>query len=73
MREDAQTKGRRYLTEGRLRVLYAREGSFRAFCRGQGAEYRVICEAGRWSCSCPAKTRCAHLVAAQLVYSVEEP
>jgi uncharacterized Zn finger protein len=67
-REGAQQKGRRYLVEGRVTVRYAGPAGIRAFVKGQGEVYSVTFEHGRgWSCSCPARTRCAHLVGVQLV------
>jgi uncharacterized Zn finger protein len=70
-RENAQAKGRRLLTEGRLRVLAVDEssGTTSAECRGDsGLTYGVgRDEAGRWHCTCEAKGRCSHQVALQLV------
>jgi hypothetical protein len=67
-REDHQTKGRRYVLEGRLVVRLAGPQGVRAICRGQGHWYELGWERGPgWWCSCPAATRCAHLVALQLV------
>lgn len=72
-REAAAVKGRRYLTEGRLvvRVLDERAGTVRATCRGDGTVYAVGRDAGGWFCSCPARGRCAHLVALGLVVALE--
>jgi uncharacterized Zn finger protein len=68
MRESAHDKGRRLLTEGRLRILDINEESVAAHCMGDGAElYRVGFANGAWHCGCPAVGRCAHLVALQLV------
>ena len=75
MREDAATKARRLLVEGRLRVQRVDEGvgTARASCRGDsGAIYHVGRENGRWLCSCPALTRCSHVRALQLVVVLEE-
>jgi len=71
-RENAQAKGRRMLTEARLRVLRIDElGLIRAECRGDSGEvYRLgfwPSDGGEWWCSCPAKGTCSHLVALQLV------
>lgn len=66
-REDAHVKGRRYVLEGRLIVRSAGPEGIRAICRGQGEWYRLGFERGGWYCNCPALTRCAHLVALQLV------
>lgn len=75
MREDIHVKGRRYLLEGRLRVLRAKDANVSAECRGDSGESYALghhlargATQGRWWCVCPAKGRCAHLVALQLVY-----
>lgn len=72
MREDARTKGQRYVAEGRLtiRLVNTDAGVVEADCRGGGAVYRLGHRDGRWVCSCPARGRCAHLVALQLVVAV---
>ncbi len=70
MSENAQAKGRRYLTEGRLIIDLVRGGGrplIAARARGQGAEYRLGFTDGRWYCTCPARSVCAHLVSLQLV------
>jgi len=67
-RESVEAKGRRYVVEGRLIVELVDASRVRATCRGAGS----VCEVGwtedsGWWCSCPARGRCAHLVAVQLV------
>jgi hypothetical protein len=52
MREDAEVKGRRYLTEGRLTVRLADAQRIVAIVKGGGEWYRVGYERGGWSCSC---------------------
>ena len=73
MRENAAAKGRRLLTEGRLRVLAVDAKSTSAECRGDSGMSYVLGRdtSGRWECSCEAKGRCSHLVALQLVVSLE--
>jgi uncharacterized Zn finger protein len=66
-RENAETKGRRYLTEGRLTVEWVDGAEIRASCLGAGQVYRLGYVPGGWACDCPAFGRCAHLVALQLV------
>jgi hypothetical protein len=66
-RENAAVKGRRYLVEGRLLVTHVEGPRIEASCRGEGAVYKLGFASGRWRCSCPARSRCAHLVALQLV------
>jgi len=61
-REDARTKGLRYLTEGRLWIRLAGPEGVRAICRGTGDVYELGWDAARgWWCDCPAASRCAHL------------
>jgi uncharacterized Zn finger protein len=68
MREDARTRGRRLLAEGRLTILEARQGFVVALCKGDSGEiYEVRFDRDRWTCTpCPARTQCAHMYAAQL-------
>jgi uncharacterized Zn finger protein len=68
VREDFRTKAVRYLGEGRLTVHRVGVATVRATCRGDSAEiYELGYAGGRWSCTCPARTRCAHLQALMLV------
>ncbi len=67
-REDAQSKGRRYVLEGRVQVYRVDDRVVRATVRGQGEVYRCGFDPGDgWWCACPARTRCCHLVSLQLV------
>ena len=67
-REDAATKGRRLLTEGRLRIVTASDRHIVAHCIGDSGErYVLTCDPRSWTCSCPALGRCSHLVALMLV------
>jgi hypothetical protein len=63
VRENAQAKGLRYLTEHRLTVLRVDRERVEAECRGSGAVYRFGWQDGAWRCECPALTTCAHLFA----------
>jgi hypothetical protein len=68
VRESAASKACRYLAEGRLTVERVDQTIVRASCRGSGAVYQVSWSPdSSWACSCPAKTRCAHLLALQAV------
>ena len=67
MRESVEEKARRYLAEGRVVVELVSEDEICARCRGGGAIYKLGLEGGEWFCSCPARGRCAHLLALQLV------
>lgn len=73
-RENIETKGRRLLAEGRLRIEHVGEPSewfpITAECRGDSGEvYSLGWDQSQleWRCTCPAKGRCSHLVALQLV------
>jgi hypothetical protein len=67
-RENAATKGRRYLTEGRLTIRNVHGGRIWAECRGDGETYQLGYAHGRWFCGCPARTvDCCHLRALRLV------
>jgi uncharacterized Zn finger protein len=70
--ENAEQKGRRLLTEGRLTILRVipELDTYVAECKGDsGANYRLVYDPRfkKWSCSCPALgQRCSHLVAVKL-------
>lgn len=68
-RETALRRGVRLLTQGRLVVAWVDRESIRARCRGDSGEMRALgFDSDRgWWCGCPARARCAHLVAVQLV------
>jgi uncharacterized Zn finger protein len=78
VREDAKTKGKRLLTEGRLRIKWVDDLRIQALCRGDdGAVYEVGFD-GSWYCTCPAASRsmsmrCSHLIALKLVAIAVEP
>lgn len=67
MRESAATKARRYLAEGRLIVRRVDGPYALAFCRGDGVMHRIEQHHDVGICSCPARGRCAHLLALGLV------
>jgi uncharacterized Zn finger protein len=75
-RENAAAKGRRVLTEGRLRVRTVNEDTATASaeCRGDSGMTYIVGgdEAGRWFCSCEAIGRCSHLIALQLVVAFQQ-
>ena len=67
-RESVEQKAQRYLVSGRLTVRLATPERVEAHVKGDsGHVYRLTHEDDIWSCSCPAKTRCAHLVALKRV------
>jgi hypothetical protein len=63
LRQNAQAKGRRYLTEGRLVITHADGDRVRATCRGDGCVYELEVKGEDRACTCPAMGRCAHLIA----------
>ncbi len=67
MRESAAVKAGRYLLEGRVVVELAAPGVFVATVRGAGDVHLVEFGRGGWSCTCPARGLCAHLVAAHRI------
>jgi hypothetical protein len=66
-RENARAKALRYLTEHRLTILRVDKERVEAECRGDGAVYSLGWQDGAWRCDCPAKTRCARLLALMAV------
>ncbi|MGD0713098.1 MAG: hypothetical protein ABSB24_02790 [Gaiellaceae bacterium] len=67
-REGVEAKGRRYLAEGRLTIERIDRDRVSASCRGGGTVYALGWTAATgWHCSCPARGRCAHRVALELV------
>jgi hypothetical protein len=68
-----EQKARNYLLQGRLVVHTAdpQTGRIRASCRGDGAVYTLGRDDDGWYCNCPARTRCAHMVALGLVTAPE--
>jgi hypothetical protein len=75
MREDAATKARRLLTEGRVSIEIAAvsEPFLGATVRGDSGEFYACgyeLDAGGWWCSCPARGRCAHLQALMLIFAI---
>jgi uncharacterized Zn finger protein len=72
--ESAKAKGRRYLIEGRLDLKHVSDRLIVANCRGDDGDVYAVgydFEVGDWRCTCPARGRCAHIVAIALV--VEKP
>lgn len=69
-RENAATKARRLLIEGRVMVRYCGPEGVRAFVRGSGEVHHVTYDAGHWSCSCPARGRCSHRQAVESVVAI---
>lgn len=72
-RENADVKARRYLGEGRViaREIDEYAGTAMADVRGDGAIWIVGRDEGGWFCDCPARGRCAHQLALDLIVAVE--
>ena len=68
MRENAETKARRYLCEARLNIFEVSTETIAALCRGDGVVYELGWNhADEWHCTCRAMTpKCAHLLALRL-------
>lgn len=67
-------KARRMLIEGRLTIIKVDvDGVVYATCKGDSSTvYQLGWNpqgVGRWGCTCPARTTCAHLNALKLVVS----
>lgn len=70
-RENAERKALRLLVTGRVMVKRLDSRGVLADVRGDsGAVRTIVYERGSWSCSCPARSRCAHARAVQLVVDV---
>ena len=68
MRETANSKAGRYLTEGRIIIRSVSDGMVTALARGDGAFYEVTGDQDVWACTCPARSlRCSHLLAVRRV------
>jgi hypothetical protein len=71
VRENAEAKARRYVVEGRLVISDVTGAAITATCRGDAAIYDVAHHPGRgWRCTCAARGRCAHLLAAGFVTAI---
>lgn len=67
-RENIESKARRYLIEGRVSIVAAHSHHVTALVTGTENTHHVERESsGRWVCSCPARGRCCHIAACQLV------
>ena len=67
-RENAATKARRLLIEGRVQIVRADRREVLARVRGDSGWHRVVCSNG-WRCDCEAMSvRCSHVQAVSLVW-----
>lgn len=67
MRETVEAKAARYLAEHRITLVSSTRYGVAAEAQGDGSVYEVTYRAGRWTCSCPARVQCCHVVAAKLI------
>jgi hypothetical protein len=68
MREEARSKARRLLAEGRLTIRTIGRDAIIANVRGDSARiYAVVWDPTGWFCPCDAAGRCSHILAVQLV------
>jgi uncharacterized Zn finger protein len=67
MRENVDTKARRYLVEGRVLIRHVDKSTVVAHIRGSDSYYRVVGDEHGWTCDCPARRRCSHETAVMLV------
>lgn len=75
-RENAATKARRLLAEGRIRIRAASESERFVAAEVRGDSSAIYsagyeADAGGWWCSCPAKGVCSHILALQLITVLE--
>jgi uncharacterized Zn finger protein len=70
-RENAQSKGLRYLASGRVLIRRAGPDHVEATVRGNGYLWRVEYRDGWWRCDCPARSKCAHRYAVEQVVVVQ--
>ena len=71
VRENAASKSRRYLAEGRVVITKVSDRIVTAQIRGDAAVWDVVYQNGKWSCTCPARGRCSHLLAVGAVVAPE--
>ena len=72
MSEDAATKARRLLGEGRVTIRCLSDDAIAADVRGDSGLHRVTWTPSGWACDCDALRRCSHIRATQLVVLVSE-
>ncbi len=71
VRENAEAKAKRYLGEGRIVLIRVSDERVLARVRGDGSVWQVVYQNGKWSCTCPARGRCSHLLAVGAVVAPE--
>lgn len=71
MRENPAAKARRYLTEGRVIVTAVAPGTVTAIVRGDGVRHVTSWRHGEWTCTCPARSVCCHLLAVRTITATD--
>ncbi len=71
VRENTTAKAGRHLKEGRVILNAVAPGHVTAIARGDRRLYRVTYQHPHWSCTCPARRRCSHLIAVRRVVAVD--
>lgn len=72
-KENVATKARRLLIEGRVQVRRLDSQGVLSHVRGDSGVLRTVTyEAGLWSCDCPYRGACSHVMAVQAVVVVAE-
>jgi hypothetical protein len=62
-REPLNRKAERLLNDHRLQITRLDGDQVEAVIQGDHGNYRLGHRDGRWTCSCPARIECAHIVA----------
>lgn len=67
-----ETKAKKYLADGKVKVrLHGRENALIEVQGSEATPYEVKFS-GVWSCNCPARMMCAHIIAARLISPLVE-
>ena len=75
-RENSRTKAARLLLEGRVMVLRVDSAGCLADVRGDSGQIRRVVfdsQGDDWSCPCPARGKCSHVLAVAMVVVVRGP
>lgn len=69
---NATAKADQYLAAGRVIVTTVEPGSVKATVRGDGHSGHVdYADPAGWFCTCPARSRCCHLIAVRKVVAID--
>jgi uncharacterized Zn finger protein len=67
-----QNKAVSYLSEGRVRVIFADPTRYAGTVQGTFPYLVTSMPGADWYCTCPATATCAHIVASQKIWTREE-